>query len=70
MEGQESAVMICAVLQKKYLGFPAMSDTSMTVKLQKMTGSLKFHIKQDYGIYYHYSNNKSADQLPSNQTGL
>ena len=41
------------------------SDTNRAVQPQKMDRGLKFRIKIVEGLYYPYSKNKGADQLPS-----
>ena len=50
-------------MRKPTFWFPTWSNTNQAVQLQKMARGLKFEIKKVEGLYYLFSENKSADQL-------
>ena len=51
-------------MRKPVFGFPTRSNTHAAVKPHKMARGSKFRIWVEDGLYYPYSENKSADQLP------
>ena len=50
-------------MRKPVLGFPTRPHTNQTVQPHKMARGLKFHIWEEDGSYFPYSENKGADQL-------
>ena len=50
-------------MRKQTIGVSDQVDTNRAVKSQKIDRSLKFGMKEEEGLYYPCSENKSADQL-------
>ena len=50
-------------------GFPTRSDTNQTIQPQKVARGLKFWILDLEFFYYHFCENKGADQLRSDHVG-